>query len=728
MNHLSTNAKTLCTRHLFSKTVVFSFIVFHFWWTTGYAQQQKIDSIRQKIAIAKEDTTKLTLQNKVSSLESEINPKEALGMAEKNLELAQKTKWPKGIAESYAMLGTIYYRLGQPKNVISVLQKALDINESIHNGAGKYKCLTTLGLAYTDQAEYSKALEIENEALLLSRQAGDKLSESKNLTNIGLVYERLSNYPVSLKYYDQALKINREIKNSKGEALNLTNIGNLYTRFANYKEAAKYFEQALTISQKIGFKYNVAQNLNNLGWMYSYSKDPSDILKSLEYYKDALKQNRVMGSKQNEVINLVNIGDFYNNNKIFDSALVYYKQAYNLSLETGDRQQAALSLESIGRSYMYSKKYKMAIPFLKQSLSVSVPIKDYREARGACECLSTCYESMHQFEPALAAFKHEVIYSDSMMDVAKQKEFTRKEMQFDFDIKDQQTKAEQAKKDLLNADELKRKNFERNIVIIAFILIAIVALFMLFIIRRTNRLNRRLADEKEKSEQLGRLKDKLFSIISHDLRTPFVQIHSLLELQKSEDLPRESKEKFSNELSEALQHNIQMMDNLLNWATSQIRGMAINAKRLNVHALVEENFQVMHGIASKKGIEMEDNTNENLFAMADISTAKLVIRNLIHNAIKFTETGGKVSVYAQKNSDFIKISVQDTGIGMDETLIKSLTGNSVIESKTGTKSEKGFGIGLMLCREFVEKNGGVFEIESKPGFGSIISFTLPQVS
>jgi len=712
-------------RSLLLKVSAFWFSALLFFATIVSAQQKKIDSLQQKILAAKYDTTKVGLQNKVSSLESDINPKAALDMAKKNLELAQSTKWPKGIAESYSMLGTIYYRLGQPKEVITVIQRGISINDSIHNTADKYKYLNTLGLAYCDLSEYSKALEIENEALALGRQAGDKQSEGKSLINIGFIYQRLSNYPQALKFYEQSLKINRDLKNLKGEALNLTNIGNLYTYFDNYKEATKYFSQALEISKKIGYKYNVAMNLNNLGWMYSYSKDPADVLKSLEYYKDALKLNKVMGSKQNELINLVNIGDFYNNRGVYDSALIYYKDAYALSQETGEREKTALALESIGRSYMYSKKYNKAIPFLKQSLAVSVPVKDYREARGAWGCLSTCYESMHQFEPALKAYKQEVIYIDSMVNVDKQKEFTRKEMQFDFDIKDQQNKADQAKKDLVTAQEIRQKNFERNIVIIAFILIVIVALFMLFIIRRTNRLNRRLADEKEKSEQLGRLKDKLFSIISHDLRTPFVQIHSLLELQNSENIPEETRKRFSTELAEALQHNIQMMDNLLNWAASQIRGMAINAKEINVHDIVEENIQIIQGAANKKQIELTDNTNVIVIAKADLSMTKLVVRNLLQNALKFTEPGGKINVQAVVNHDFVKISVQDTGIGMDEALKRSILGNSVIESKTGTRSEKGFGIGLMLCREFVEKNGGFFEIESEPGIGSIISFTLP---
>jgi two-component system sensor histidine kinase/response regulator len=343
-------------------------------------------------------------------------------------------------------------------------------------------------------------------------------------------------------------------------------------------------------------------------------------------------------------------------------------------------------------------------------------------------------EAKHNPAEEVYWLKKEKTLNDSLFSQDQTKQMA------DFETKYQTAEKEQ-KITLLNQQhvtqeaELKRSRQALYFTGGGILLVLAFAFFMFFNQARFRKLNQLLTRkndeitiEKEKTEKLSLLKDKLFSIISHDLRSPLVYSTSLLELIKSGNLEPDKLKRYSSELADELHQTIQLFDNLLNWAASQLKGMDMNREKISIKELVNDNIQMIKGALGKKNILITLDPILDGYIMADKNMANLILRNLLSNAVKFTPEGGKISVNAVEQESMIKFTITDTGTGIEEDLKNELFSGEINQSKKGTNQEQGFGIGLRLCHEFVIKNGGEIKVESKPGAGSSFIFTLPVAS
>lgn len=228
--------------------------------------------------------------------------------------------------------------------------------------------------------------------------------------------------------------------------------------------------------------------------------------------------------------------------------------------------------------------------------------------------------------------------------------------------------------------------------------------------------------------QINATKDKFFTIIAHDLKSPFNSILGFTSLLISEydNLNDEQRVEFINEIDKSSKSSFSLLENLLLWARSQRDGIKINKIDLEVKSIINEAIDPYVQSAELKEIEIKTNIENDLMMFADKFTMVTTIRNLLSNAIKFTPQKGTIEINAISESGFIKISISDTGVGIpEETLPKLFQLDSSITTM-GTKDEKGTGLGLLLCKEFIEKNGGNIYIDSTVGEGTIITFTIPK--
>lgn len=248
-----------------------------------------------------------------------------------------------------------------------------------------------------------------------------------------------------------------------------------------------------------------------------------------------------------------------------------------------------------------------------------------------------------------------------------------------------------------------------------------------------NQLIEGLKEKKRFQDQLVELsasRDKFFSIISHDLKSSFNAIlgfSELLEQDYGELDDRERKEYVYN-IRESARNAFKLLENLLEWSRVQTGNIAFIPEDLSISRLVLENFLLLKPLAQKKNIHLFSRVSIDLMARGDLNSVLTILRNLISNAIKFTPAGGKVTVEAEKNGRMVFISVRDTGVGISAANIAKLfvTGESF--KTAGTDNEKGTGLGLILCKEFAEKNGGSIKVTSEEGKGSCFTFTLPGIS
>lgn len=226
-------------------------------------------------------------------------------------------------------------------------------------------------------------------------------------------------------------------------------------------------------------------------------------------------------------------------------------------------------------------------------------------------------------------------------------------------------------------------------------------------------------------EESNNVKNKLFSIVAHDLRGPLISLQGILDMVDMNSLSQEELKKFTERVSERLFHTADFLDNLLQWSRMQIQGDKFlpKAEKFYIHQLMVAATQVLKTDSERKNISLIiDQADFGVFA--DVSMMQTVVRNLVSNAIKFTHPGGKVSLAAVKKDGKVAVSVTDTGIGIpDANIDKLFTLHGV--SVKGTQLEKGTGIGLAVCKEFVERNGGNISVQSTLNVGTTFRFTIP---
>ena len=231
----------------------------------------------------------------------------------------------------------------------------------------------------------------------------------------------------------------------------------------------------------------------------------------------------------------------------------------------------------------------------------------------------------------------------------------------------------------------------------------------------------------EELERLNQVKDKFFSIISHDLRSPINALAGLLDLLDKGAVSAEELPKHIRELKVRFNHTRTLLNNLLDWTLLQMDKLNLQAGKIDIHHIVEENIQLLTSVQNKD-IAIVNEVPRDSIGFADSNTINLVIRNLMTNAIKFTNDGGRVIIGAEEKPSEWLVSVRDNGVGMNGDVLKMLFDKTAPYTTRGTANEKGTGLGLILCKEFIEKNGGKIWVDSAESKGSTFYFTLPKAA
>ncbi|MEP1094654.1 MAG: two-component regulator propeller domain-containing protein [Cyclobacteriaceae bacterium] len=233
--------------------------------------------------------------------------------------------------------------------------------------------------------------------------------------------------------------------------------------------------------------------------------------------------------------------------------------------------------------------------------------------------------------------------------------------------------------------------------------------------------------QKQNTEltQLNHIKDRLFSIISHDLRSPINSCYSLLEVMGKGKISDDEFKKLSKILTLQIGEVKDLLNDLLNWSKSQLDGLAVNPEKISLLPIVDENFKLFETQASHKELELKNTIPGTEYVNADLNMTKVVVRNLISNAIKFSKRGGSIEFRCGRKNGMVEFSIHDQGVGISADSLTKIF-EKELYTTAGTKDEKGTGIGLILVKEFVEKNGGTVAVESVEGEGSTFKFTLPS--
>ena len=294
---------------------------------------------------------------------------------------------------------------------------------------------------------------------------------------------------------------------------------------------------------------------------------------------------------------------------------------------------------------------------------------------------------------------------------------------------------EQSKPTLANENSSNWNQVAKNAILLLALLLSGSLILVLLRTRREGKKTKKdllaqieqLKGEVENLRKSNKSKERMFSIVAHDLRGPLATLKNILDLRESRDLSKDEFDEILPLMSKEVSRSLELTEEILSWAKSQMSNNHICLTKVNLYQILEDQVSQFESAAKSKGIAlMVQKVDGECVAIADINMLKTIVRNLLANAIKFCRNNDRITLSAQKNGKATLIKVSDTGIGMSPENLSKLFGTASITTK-GTSNEKGSGLGLTLCKDFVEKNNGKIWAESELGKGSTFYFTLPQL-
>jgi len=624
-------------------------------------------------------------------------------------------------------LSTEYQYTNFPK-AEKYAQQALALTEKRNWLWGKSKALSQAGFLATISGDHSTAIKYDNEGLQSVITYGDSTSIAESLNNLGNDYFELGKYDEAYYYFTQSYKVARVINDSLKMTKAIFNIGTVLTELGQYDLALDHFKVSAQISEAIDDIDGMAYDYDAVGDVYLRKKEYA---KSEEYFQKALKKIRELNLTVIEPKALKHLAQLHFEQEDPEKALAYYDTAAMLYRHSSNGFGVAEVNLGISRILINQERFNEAQGLIERSLETA---KAFNAERMEIDCykqLSELAEKKGDFKSALAYHKNfkqreDTLFSQEMVEKIFQDQLRFQTENKDFEI------AALSKAKTERDFELRRQEFLRNILVVVVALTAILLFTVYRSGQRRKRINNLLIEHQEEIkrrsielEQLNQVKDKFFSIISHDLRSPINALAGLLTLAENKQITQEEFSKLTQELKIQFNHTRTLINNLLDWALLQMDKLTIQSEKIDLAEIVDQNFKLLSSLQLKE-MKLINRIAPGSLGWGDLNMINLVFRNLILNAIKFSESGGVIEVSAKAKGDYYTISVKDHGVGIRAEVQSILFDKTTGYSTRGTANEKGTGLGLILCKEFIEKNGGQIWLESEEGKGSTFYFTIKK--
>ena len=549
------------------------------------------------------------------------------------------------------------------------------------------------------------------------------------------------------KFANKAIQIEEKINYNQGAIDAFFEVAWVTMIMENYPKAEGLFEQIIQKAKTINYLYGKAQELNGLGVIGQIQGNHE---KDLEYHFQCLKIREKIGGKKGIASSYNRFGYVYETLGSYENALGYAFRALKINEEIRSESSISYSLIVIGRVYQKQSKNLLSKKYLDEALILSKETGHVENIRDATQALSLVEKKFGNYR---AAYNAQVLFKQ-MADNSQNEELTKKITRLGAEYEFQQEKdsiqfANRAERIVFEKEIKSRKKMQiTTFIALGLSVTLVLVLFWFFRSKsRSNKLltakteklkiaNDSISKQKEEIEiqneqlqELNSLKDRVFSIIAHDLQSPIHSLHGVLTLfEIDSELTQTELREYMERVSEGVKGISELLNNLLYWARSQMQGeLKLSPESLNMQSYIQEIIHLYAETARSKGIHTYIEVAEPFpMGYADPEILRFLLRNILNNAYKFSPVAGQVTVRAMESRDNeLKIVVQDTGVGMNEETKEALF-KGFVKSQQGTRSETGTGLGMMLCQEFVKKMDGSIGVESELRKGSTFWFTLPK--
>ncbi len=631
-------------------------------------QVTTVDSLEQLLKKAKEDTVKVNI---LCQLSDECAEEDILKYAKSALKLAEKLNYKKGIAAACNNIGYANAYSGNPSKALAFFEKSLKIAEEGGDKRQAATLINNMGSTNIAQGNISKGLEFFKRSLKLVEELGDKHEVATLMNNIASVYHDLGDIQQALEWYHKSLKMIEPIGDKKQIAASTNNIASIYLEQGETSKAFESYQKCLKLREEIGDKRGIAHSLYTIGVYYSEQKN---LQKALDYYYKSLAIQKEIRYVKGIAESQNAIGSVFESNNDFKSALEWYQQSLMLREEIGNKEGIVGALNSIGNMYLQQQNYSQAEKCCKNSLKIAKEVGFPHLIRDASTILSKVYKligdaSFVSKNMADAAYNYK--FAIEMKDLAKQmvdsinndqtkKATLKKQLQYEFEKKENIARIEQEKKDIDSAQEKQRLKISILLVSISLLLIGIVIYFRQKW-KQQKLMNSKLAKEKEKrikgiieatETERKKIAKDLHDSVGALMATTKFSIESVLIKNKSDDLKSE------------LINTSELIDK----AASEVRSIShqMASRTLNYFGLIPALEELIEDTLLKVGIKVQfdhpdaqKRFNENI-ELAIYRVAQEIISNILKHS-----KASNVRILLTEENGFLKMIFEDNGKGFD---------------------------------------------------------------
>ena len=581
-------------------------------------------------------------------------------------------------------------------------------------------------ISLSDELKYNnthKALELAYLGLEISTQNNLEYELGMSHQGIAEIYRVRGLYEKALENYLAALKIFTSLNDSAKIAECSNEAGDIFMQTQNYSQASVYFLKALQINKKLRNIEEIATNYNNIGNAYVLQ---DSIDKGLSHYLVALMIADSM-KYTNEVINLLNnIGSAYIRLERYPQAISTFERASKLSIRNQNQFGLAQANLGISRVYFNTNNYTLALKFGLRSNKLAQAENFNRILHDSELLLSQIYAESGSFQKAYDHYISYKVLSDSIFSDESSKQLAIMQVKYELDAKEKENQILRLR-NLENQKTIERKN--RIVIITLSIIIASILLvfLLLYINKKFKRLNQKLAIQSKALNKLNQEKDRFFAYVVHNIKNPFSTIWGFSELllkhagQKDTDKMM----RYSKYIYDSSQGIKDILGNLTEWSRLLRGRYEFNPVKIELEGLVLDVIELNSKLAAKKDIILSYENVDNKIVYADRLMVYTILQNLLSNAIKYNIKNGEVTITADMKGKMVEVVVSDTGTGISEDKLQHLFVFDPTNAARDDEKSTGAGMGLVICKELIAKNGGEITVESSPGKGSIFKITLP---
>lgn len=708
----------------------------------------------------------LSLKNLGNFYFQKKNYKKSIVNLKKSLQVAEFVQNIPEIAEISLALGKAYNLAGDRENALFYLDKAMKFYTLTNNSAGLHDTFQTLSLVHQSHNEYYQALHFGLEALKISRNFDNKEKVVLSLGNLGQIYTLLNQKQKALAHYLQAISYAEKGSPTAYLPILYIKTGTLYRDNKNLQQSISFLLKAYDLFSKFGNKDGMIAALTETGIAY---KNFRQYNKALNFF---LRAKTISEQERNfpRIIALnKEISDIHILQKNMHKAMAYLDMNFNIAKEFQDTRMEAEALMNIGNFYIHTKNYNKSIQLLLQSYAIAVQTTDIQLLSDVTYKLSTAYSLSGQHENAYKYLKISKKYTEQSSLSLNNTTFQMLQSVFEVASSEKELELLRKTNEIQRLEKQKALSTQRLLIfgIIALIILIFIFLFIISMYRKTNRMlkiksleieasnqaliemnvnlekqklelnvlnkslkeaNQLLRESEEKYRSISAMKDRLFSVISHDLRSPFSSVVSFVRMMKR-DLDKMTKKDISqltSELEETTDRINILLENLLKWSMVQRGRITFTPERIKLYDITNEVTELFSTFSRNKKIEIKNLIDHKIIVMADRIMLSTIIGNLLSNALKFSYQGSEVVISGEHHNDSYIFFISDTGKGMkSEQLREHIFGNKHL-TKPGTDDEQGSGLGLIICNEFLSFHQSELNVKDNEGQGTVLYFSLKK--